>query len=690
MAQTFHQSVALFKQGRTDEVRAGCELILKMDPLFEPAKRLLEKISNPMAPIDVDALLASVAEAESGALAEARSAFESRDFRRVMELCSNILGSDPTNAGAQELAAAASEKLEAEPFVMQFVQQARTELAAGRLDAAKAAIDKAQSLDEDHPSVRKTLADWEAAKSGGGFVASFDSADAFAAPAEPEHAAPAGFDFSSAFVVDSPAPPPTPMPVEPAASGTPATDFGFTFEEEQKAAAPEPVAETFDSPFAAAATESAGPTEFDFTTAAVDLSPDDASKIKQYLTEGDAAYGQQDFQKAIDLWSRIFLIDVTNDEASQRIELARKKRLEVDQQIDDLMVAGTLAFEKKDFGSAREKFEEVQRLDPTHFNANEYLEKINDAQSGGGISEPVRPHPAAPVPADDLYDDYAGSEEALTAPDESVFGAPSPGRARTAPPSPAKAKRGIPKVAVIGGLIALVAILGVGGWLMFGPTGPKFDPALTQKEFERATNFASLGEYDRAIEVLKAIDSSDPMHNRALELIADFQSQKSQARDKAAQADYDARLTKAREAFSIKNYLEAKGQYESASAIKPLPPEDQANYQIAGQQAAKLDAAQVLFKEGRYLESIGALEQLLAEDSENVSVRLLMGSAHFNLGRSLLETEQLGQAAEQFGKALEYNAQDELAQRAREFAFRYDGQPKDLLYRIFVKYLPLR
>ena len=31
MAQTFHQSVALFRQGQTDEVRAGCELILKMD-----------------------------------------------------------------------------------------------------------------------------------------------------------------------------------------------------------------------------------------------------------------------------------------------------------------------------------------------------------------------------------------------------------------------------------------------------------------------------------------------------------------------------------------------------------------------------------------------------------------------------------------------------------------------------------
>ncbi len=686
MAQTFHQSVDLFKQGRMDDVRAGCDLIMKMDPLFEPAKRLLEKVSNPMAPIDVDALLAAVGEGESGAVAEARTAFESRDYRHVMELCSNILGSDPTNETAQQLGAAASEKLEAEPFVAQFVEQARQEIAAGRLDAAKAALDKAQSLDEDHPGVRDTLATLESARSGGGFVPSFDAASAFATtPVEPEAAAPAGFDFSSAFVVDSPAP--APQAAVPVASGTPASDFGFTFEEDQKPAAPAPVEEPVESPFAPPAA-AAGPTEFDFTTAAVDLSPDDASKIKQYLSEGDAAYGEQDFQKAIDLWSRIFLIDVTNDEASQRIELARKKRLEVDQQIDDLMVAGTLAFEKRDFGSAREKFEEVLRLDPTHFNAGEYLEKLNDAQSGGGPSEPARPAP--PAPLDDLYDDYASSEQSLAPPDDAVFAAPSTGRARLSPTPTARAKKGIPKVAIIGGLVALLAILGAGGWFMFAPKGPKFDPALTQKELDRATNFASLGEFDRAIDVLKAIDPSDPMHNRALELIADYQGQKSQARDKAAQADYESRLTKAREAFAAKNYLEAKSQFESALAIKPLPTEDQASYQLAVQQAAKLDAAQVLFKEGKYVESIAALEQLLAEDAENVSVRLLMANAHFNLGRSLLETEQLGQAAEQFAKALEYNAQDEIAQRAHDLAVRYDGQPKDLLFRIFVKYLPLR
>jgi len=205
---------------------------------------------------------------------------------------------------------------------------------------------------------------------------------------------------------------------------------------------------------------------------------------------------------------------------------------------------------------------------------------------------------------------------------------------------------------------------------MLSPKGPKFDPAATQAEFERAASYAGHSEFDRAIDVLKAINPEDPMHNKALELIADYQGQKAQAHDKAAQADYEARLTKAREAFAIKNFLEAKAQYESASAIKTLNPEDQANYQVATQQAAKLDAAQMLFKEGKYVEAIASLDQLLLEDPENVSIRLLLANAHFNLGRSLLDSGQLKQAREEFDKPPEFNPQDELALRSKEFARR--------------------
>ena len=57
VVSTFRQALVLHHQGRADEVMAGCTLILQMDPMFDPARKLLEKIRNPALPIDVDLLL---------------------------------------------------------------------------------------------------------------------------------------------------------------------------------------------------------------------------------------------------------------------------------------------------------------------------------------------------------------------------------------------------------------------------------------------------------------------------------------------------------------------------------------------------------------------------------------------------------------------------------------------------------
>src|SRR4051794_12730194 len=78
VVSTFQQSLVLFKQGRIDEVVQGCGLILRMDPMFDPAKKLLEKARNPSAPIDVDALPPT--DTPDSRLQEARTAMAGRDF----------------------------------------------------------------------------------------------------------------------------------------------------------------------------------------------------------------------------------------------------------------------------------------------------------------------------------------------------------------------------------------------------------------------------------------------------------------------------------------------------------------------------------------------------------------------------------------------------------------------------------
>ncbi len=95
---TFRQTLDLYNQGSLDDVIVGCDFLLKMDPLFEPAKQLREKAKNPAAPVDLQALMTFAAQGAPPVeappapapadLSEARAALEGRDFRRASDLAS--------------------------------------------------------------------------------------------------------------------------------------------------------------------------------------------------------------------------------------------------------------------------------------------------------------------------------------------------------------------------------------------------------------------------------------------------------------------------------------------------------------------------------------------------------------------------------------------------------------------------
>src|SRR6266568_3669303 len=150
VVSTFQQALGLYKQGRTDEVVQGCGLILRMDPMFEPAKKLMEKARNPNATIDVDALAGQL---NADPMAAAREAMAARNFQKVVDLTTEVLTNDLMNEEARVLNEQAREKLEASPFVDQFVRKAAEAIASGDVAAARAGIDKIKSLDGDDTAV---------------------------------------------------------------------------------------------------------------------------------------------------------------------------------------------------------------------------------------------------------------------------------------------------------------------------------------------------------------------------------------------------------------------------------------------------------------------------------------------------------------------------------------------------------
>jgi tetratricopeptide (TPR) repeat protein len=754
---TFQQTLQLYKQGRTDEVFAGIGLILRMDPQFDPAKKLLDKARNPSLPIDVDSLVPSSA-GGGDALDEARQALRVRDFQRAVNITTEILTNDLMNDDARVINEQAREKLEAAPFVEQFAKKCEQNIANGNIAQARTDLEKARALDGDHPAIKRVeqLIGGSApapAASQGGF--GFDSPSfVVETPKSPipgrgtAQAADFGFTFeedkqpeappaapSGGFTFDSPAAAaPAPPPQPPPQAATPS--FGFSFDSPSSSqpsggdalsnfsfgapepAAPEPPAASFsfDAPapaapppssssfsFDAPATAKAPAGEFDFSGASTETSPDDQRRIEGYLGEGDRAFDGGDYQKAIDLWSRIFLIDVTNEQASERIERAKLKRRDAEQKVEGVLAAGIAAFEKGNHDDARTRFNEVLRIDPNNASAQDYIERLNDTVAEGGAGAYEVPFvPPPPTTNDDLFaeeldSDFGGGGRVAPIPEPvapATAKSKAAAKAAAAKPAPSAAKKSSP-MGLIAVLVGAVVLVG-GGW--FGYTKfvrkPAVDPAATQALFKQVEKLATQGKYDQAIAMLQDVKPDDPMHDKANIMISDLQGKKSQAAEmidgRPASVYYQENLANGKTAFESHDYEGAKKAFDNAARVRPLTPDMKTMYDAAAQQVAKLDSAKTLFKEARYQDAITNLEPLLQQDPQNRSIQRMILDSHFNLGASALQDERLPDAIKEFDEVLKADPTDELAKRSRELAARYNGQPKDLLYKIYVKYLPLR
>ncbi|HYM62058.1 MAG TPA: tetratricopeptide repeat protein [Thermoanaerobaculia bacterium] len=742
VSSTFSQAVELYKQGRVDEVIAGCGLILQMDPMFDPAKKLLQKARNPALPIDIESLVPSTTAGE--ALKAAREAMGARDFHRVINLTTEILTNDLMNDEARILGDQAREKVEAAPFIEQFARKIEQELAQGNLPAAKNTLEKARGLDSDHPSLERLqqliargpatprpatpppatppaaspsfVVDQKpasrSAAQAADFGFTFEEEKAPAAPAAPAPP-PAG---GSGFSFDAPTKPARPEPASSPfsafnfeAPGAPAakpasplaTTGGFSFDGPPAAADAHPASPGsfhFDTP---GAVKEAGSAEFDFSGASIDTSADDKEKIQQYLAEGDTALSMGDYHQAIEVWSRIFLIDVTNEQASERIERAKVKRREIDDQTEDLLTEGTAAFEKNDFETARSKFSEVLRIDPHNPLANDYFERLPAAPKSPAApkvaDEPFAAKPAGKGFDSSLFMDDELSSGALTPPDALKPPSPGLGAKKAAPTAkkpvsaPAKSLL-VGLLSVIGGAIVVVA-LGWYGWTKFN-SQPAVDPAMSQRTITNASNLAKRGQYDKAIALLRDVRAGDPQHDKALELIAELQRKKTQASEtvngRPASVVFDESIASGTTLLQQHDYDGAKNAFEQAQRIHPLPPDAKASYDAAMLQVLKLDGAKALFKERKFREAINSLQPLLQAEPDNKSIQRLITDAHFNLGAIALQAERLPDATREFDEVLRVHSDDEIARRSKELSTRYQGQPKDLLYKIYVKYLPMR
>ncbi|HTD51489.1 MAG TPA: hypothetical protein VK780_00565, partial [Thermoanaerobaculia bacterium] len=336
---TFRHTLNLFKEGKQDDCLIGCDFILKMDPRFVPARQLMEKAKNPAAAVDVRELESIVAETPTRQervstieserlLVRAVESFNARDFDAAIAAADQVLQVLPGNQSATAIRDKARQRKEGQPQFDAARQRAIAALDAGKPAEARVALEKMRALDGEHPAVallERRLQAPEVGEIGESTNPGLGSSSAGRSAPPPS----GGLDELSldSLSLDEPLQSPLVVPPPPdlheprtgplslsnvdfsggggagdfsggaADSSVPPDLWSGGLDEVEEAPAVEP-----------ATMRSVPPTP----AAPVPQPPSQEQEIESLLNKGDEASRAGNPQQAIEIWSRIFLIDINN------------------------------------------------------------------------------------------------------------------------------------------------------------------------------------------------------------------------------------------------------------------------------------------------------------------------------------------------------------------------------------------
>ena len=670
--QTFRHTLDMARAGRNEDALLGCDFILKMDPRFAPARRLLSSLRGVAAGTVIDLA----------------------DF--------DVFGSAPPAARPAPAQVAAPAVGPPTPAAG-WAAPAEPSPSAGAFGSTGSGLDDLgfEELGPD-PFARPAPAapvfpNPPIALPSPAFSLDAPGSDAFGASGSE-------LSFSEAL---SPAPDPF---APPAPSGDP---FAATGPAGDAFAPPEPSAELFGSPslpadpFTSPAPVLPVPNRGPAPGSAAQADP----RISQFLRQGDDAAARGQLQEAIDLWSRVFLIDLSNDEASRRIDTAREKQSEAARQLDVLLTEGVQRYEAGDLSSARDAFLQVLTLSESDATARNYLNQIDavlEGPSTGAAPSTAASLADAPYMGDELEspgrpsfaDDLPPLEGRMG--EDSGFEGARIGSARREAGTTEHGGR-IDGRVLIG--VATLVLVGVAAaaWFLFKPKGdapttaavepPVAAAAAQQDPLEKAQALFKQGKVDDALGILTAIPSTDPRHDQALVLIDQFKSS-AEPRPSAGPAVSDAQVDEARLAglanLSSGRYIDAVKSLDLVVKARPDDAEASQALARARDSVSALGSAIRSYNEQDYESALRLLWDLRKQDSKNKDVEEYLFKSYFNDGILNLQAGGTKKAAEAFREAAALRPQDTETQRHLKFSRRYAGGTNDLLARIYVKHVSPR
>jgi tetratricopeptide (TPR) repeat protein len=325
----------------------------------------------------------------------------------------------------------------------------------------------------------------------------------------------------------------------------------------------------------------------------------------------------------------------------------------------------------------------------------------------------------------DLAADQDLQEVILVPPDVSQAARPPEAHREVRSASVANAGRARRLFLVVGSAVLLL-VLAV-GWFLYQKREQWFPnsrtqepaPAPTPNPIPRAAKLHDKGKVALALAQLSRVPPGDPHYKEAQALIATWQAEQAQGAPGAggttspapgsppgapgtaplagaggaAGTDAERRqalIEQGRKAYQEGAFLLSAQRYAAADRLGKLDADDAAKLTAAKQKLVRLQRQVDLFLTRNWEFALPELWRLHQSEPENRDVTRMIVDSYYDLGVRDLQHNDVGKAEQKFAEAKNLAPDDPDVKRQLVFAQTYLARGPDLLYKIYVKYLPIR
>ena len=423
----------------------GCRAVLNISPENQRAKELMDEAQSKLE--------AELFTKEN--LRKAQEFFKLRDYQKCINECQKIQLLDPDNQSVNELLSRAQEKLEAEPFVQNFINSGRSLFESGLYSEAISQWEKVRSIDPEYPDLDRLINNarhMSGAESSPSSEPLFDLETPPAPEAEPDSG---GFGFIS----------------DQDRIHQLLEEGDRLYSNEQYQGAIEVWSEIF-------MLDVNHPEALERIERARASASEQRLKIKDLIKEGQGAYERGEVDQAHELFSKVRSIDPENSEAAKYLHLIEKS--DEEPSLEALVASGEDAEKRGQYREAAQYYSQALAVDTENAVLADKIKSLNLLAKKSEQSKNLLGNARAFV-AEGKYESARhaltkiletdpSNAEAIelmrTVKDSSPAGAvsamPSAGRVPAAAPS----RRGMP-VSPAFLIIVIVLIAAAGGYFFF-------------------------------------------------------------------------------------------------------------------------------------------------------------------------------------------------------------------------------